>query len=317
MIESSGRACGKLILAGEHAVVYGVPAIALGIDRGAVARARRAPSGVGPCRLRVAGWSVDVKDDGDEELARAFRALLQSARTSVPLEVDASTELPAGEGLGCSAALGVAIARAVAPDASDDLVREHAMAWERVFHGNPSGVDAAVSALGGVVQFAREDGRSRVEPINTRGSFVLAVGRSGVAAATRVMVERVAQQRAERPVAVEATFRAIRAIVAGVRTALESGDRAVLGHLIDDNHRLLRTLSLSTPSIDSMCAAAREAGALGAKVTGAGGGGCVLALAESQAVAERILSAWSAQGFGGFVTTVQARPRAHVGTHAA
>jgi len=313
----SGRACGKLILAGEHAVVHGVPAVALGIDRGAVARATELSSG--PCRLRVTTWSVEMTETGDTELSRAFRALLDSVRADgelAPLEVEATTELPAGGGLGCSAALGVAIARAVAPEASDDDIREHAMAWERIFHGNPSGVDAAVATLGGAVQFVRRDGQSTIEQLAPLGSLVFAIGHSGVASSTRTMVESVARQRAERPAAVEAIFESIRAVVAGVRAALESGDRATLGRLLDENQRLLHSLALSTPDIDTMCESARVAGALGAKLTGAGGGGCVLALAESRASAERVLSAWKARSFEGFVAEIHTRGRTHAHEHA-
>jgi mevalonate kinase len=306
-----------LILAGEHAVVYGVPAVALGIDRGALAHAKELASG--PCRLRVTTWSADVSERDGHELARAFHALLGSVRTDgalAPVEVEATTELPAGGGLGCSAALGVAIARAVAPDASDDDIREHAMAWERIFHGNPSGVDAAVATLGGAVQFVRQDERSVIETIAPLGSLVFAIGHSGIASSTRAMVESVARQRAERPAAVEATFDAVRAVVGGVRAALEAGDRVALGQLLDQNQAHLGTLALSTPSIELMCESAREAGALGAKLTGAGGGGCVVALADGRASAERILSAWKARSFEGFVAEIHTRGRAHAHDHA-
>ncbi len=104
-------------------------------------------------------------------------------------------------------------------------------------------------------------------------------------------------------------------MVSGVRAAIESGDRDGLGELLDDNQMLLAELSLSTPAIDTLCASARSAGALGAKLTGAGGGGCVVALAESRVAAERITSAWRARSFDGFVTEIHQRPR-HVHDHA-
>ncbi len=260
-----------------------------------------------------------MTETDDHELGRAFRALLASARACgerSPVAVEAATELPAGGGLGCSAALGVAIARAVDAEANDDDVRDHAMAWERIFHGNPSGIDAAVATLGGAVQFVRDQDRSRIEPIVPFGSLVFAIGHSGVASSTRTMVESVARQRAERPAAVAATFEAIGAVVADVRLAIESGDRAALGKLFDENQRLLATLSLSTPSIDVLCESARRAGALGAKLTGAGGGGCVVALAESRVSAERILSAWKARSFDGFVAEIHTRSRAKPHDHA-
>ena len=111
-----GRACGKVILLGEHAVDYGVPAIAVGVDRGARAKAEALEGG--PSRLHVRGWNIDTDEaDGAHDLGRAFRALLDASRSasrplpSVRVEVEA--DLPPGGGLGCSAAMGVAIARAV------------------------------------------------------------------------------------------------------------------------------------------------------------------------------------------------------------
>src|SRR5262245_30168319 len=102
-----GRGCGKVILLGEHAVVYGVPAIAIGIDRGA--RATSEPQD-GESSLRVRTWGIEVKAcDGERDLARAYRALLDASGVERPVRVEAEADLPPGGGLGCSAALGVAI----------------------------------------------------------------------------------------------------------------------------------------------------------------------------------------------------------------
>lgn len=308
----AGHACGKVILLGEHAVVYGVPALAVGIDRGAHARAVGAPRG--PSRLFVRGWNIAVHEDRlDHDLARAFRALLEAARANAPSlapqDVEVEAFLPPGGGLGCSAAIGVAIARALSPQAGPEAVQSLAMAWERVFHGNPSGVDAAVAARGGCVLFRRGE---PIEPIRMRGSLQLCVGNTGTASSTKTMVEGVARLREREPEVVDRTFEAIRALVLGARLALEGGDRTALGRLMDRNQALLGTLRLSTAEIESMCELARSAGALGAKLTGAGGGGCVVALVPSQAVADAVLEAWKAKGLEGFATSAspEARPRA-------
>jgi mevalonate kinase len=298
-----GRACGKVILLGEHAVVYGVPAIAVGIDRGA--RARATPIEAGPSRLHVRGWDIDVDESEPADLACAFRALLDAVRGSIPSlpprAVDVEADLPPGAGLGCSAAMGVAIARALDPHVSDDLLQERAMAWERVFHGNPSGVDAAVAARGGCVFFRRGEA---IEVVRARGTLYLCLGSTGAASSTKSMVDAVARLRARRPELVEKSFDAVRSLVHGARLAILAGDRFTLGRLMDLNQTLLSALFVSTPDIERMCAIARGAGALGAKLTGAGGGGSVVALVPSLAAGDAVLAAWRENGFDGFATSV-------------
>jgi mevalonate kinase len=299
-----GRACGKVILLGEHAVVYGVPAIAVGIDRGA--RAHAVAIEAGPSRLHVRGWNVDVDErDPTHDLSRAFRSLLEIVRGSVPslpaMQVDVEADLPPGGGLGCSAAMGVAIARALDPLVSDSLLQDRAMAWERVFHGNPSGVDAAVAAHGGCVFFRRGE---PLEPVRPRGTLHLCIGSTGTTSSTKTMVDGVARLRARQPNVVETSFEAVRSLVHGARQAILAGDRFALGRLMDLNQTLLGAMFVSTPDIERMCAVARGAGALGAKLTGAGGGGSVVALVQSPSSADEVLAAWRADGFAGFAASV-------------
>jgi mevalonate kinase len=308
---NEGRASGKVILVGEHAVVYGAPAIAVGIERGA--RARAVFEGeTSELRLTVQGCEpIRATVGGDEPVSRALTALLLSCSVKRPVRVEAHAELPAGAGLGCSAALGVAIARAVLGISTDDEARTHAMAWERVFHGNPSGVDAAVAALGGAIVFERRDEASppesekaepSIEQLEFGTQLVLAIGHSGGRSSTKTMVESVARQRERSPDLVRKTFEGITAISRNARLAIEAGDVVALGKLLDMNQMLLAGLLLSTQEIETLCLVAREAGALGSKLTGAGGGGCVIALAESHASAEAIVAAWKDEGFAGFVT---------------
>lgn len=293
------RACGKVILLGEHAVVHGVPALAAGVARGAVATASSVPDRrILRLGERQIGLEVDA-DAPDNDLARAFRAIVDHVPGG--WEVEAFAEIPPGGGLGCSAALGVAIARSLVPGASVERIAELAMGWERVFHGNPSGVDAAVSARGGCVLFER--GKSIV-PVHVGGHITLCIGNSGVASGTKAMVEGVARLKERKPDMVEKSFEGVRSLVANARLAIEAGDHTGLGRLMDLNQMILSGLFVSTPEIERMCGLARKAGALGAKLTGAGGGGCVVALARAEE-APAVLAAWKAEGFDGFVTRVE------------
>jgi mevalonate kinase len=318
-----GTAHGKVILFGEHAVVYGVPALAVGIDRGAWAEAAPAAAGATKSVLHVRGWEVTLGDDADDEsppLARAFRDVLaatrdgQRAAGQTPVgvvNVEAEADLPPGGGLGCSAALGVAVARALDLEASPEAIAARVNAWERVFHGNPSGIDAAVASLGGCVLFTRATaGESGAEPsierVRVPASLHLCIGHSGQASSTKSMVESVARMRERRPESTQRTFDAIHTLVKNARLAIADGDVRAIGQLLDLNQMLLSGLFLSTPEIEQMCATARTAGALGAKLTGAGGGGCVVALVEDAARGAEVLAAWKAEGFDGFAATVKA-----------
>jgi mevalonate kinase len=305
-----GRAAGKVILLGEHAVVYGVPGIAAGIEKGARARAELSPPGA---RSTLRLGDQDVRDGDASDLARAFAALAGAGR---PVRVVAEAELPPGGGLGCSAALAVAIARAVRaargePD-DPDAVLEHALAWERVFHGNPSGIDTAAAAHATCLRFERGAG---VRPIQSPVDLWLAIGHSGASASTREMVEGVARLRERRPEVVGKFLDGVRALVENAVLAIQAGDAFGLGRLLDMNQMLLAGVMLSTDAIEDMCRSAREGGALGAKLTGSGGGGCVIALggasslgergSEAEAIAARVAERWSSTGSTAFVTRIE------------
>jgi mevalonate kinase len=314
-VEGRGAGAGKVILLGEHAVVYGVPAIAAGLDRGAQASARVSETA---STLQIGGRLVHADGDAQDELAKAFAALLAAHPLPAAVAVEASCELPPGGGLGSSAALGVAIARALesleeTPDAAHVAAR--AAAWESVFHGNPSGIDATAALRGGCFVYRRDEG---ARPLQLAAELWLCIGKSGPGASTRGMVESVARLFARRPETQKSTLEAILALVKNAELALEAGDLTGLGRLMDLNQMLLAGLMVSTEEIERMCVLARENGALGAKLTGAGGGGAVVALCASKradaleltdtdaaAAAERILAAWRTAGFEGLVARVR------------
>jgi len=293
------RANGKVVLLGEHAVVYGVPAIAAGIQRGVEAFAELSATST----LRVGERRATAGDDS--ELGTGFKALLQ-ALGAPPVAVEARLELPPGSGLGASAALGVAIARAVIAAAGQDSdaarVLSAAAAWEGIYHGNPSGIDAAAAAHDGCIWFERGAG---MQPLALARDLVLAIALAGPPASTKTMVESVARLRERRPAVVDKALEGIRALVKNARLCLESGDLPGLGSLMNYNQMLLSGLFVSTEGIERCCALSREAGALGAKLTGAGGGGAVLALCDGDF--EPILATWRASGIECFGSRVHAQ----------
>jgi len=293
------RAGGKVILLGEHAVVYGIPALAVGIELGALASARLAEKS----RIRLGETVTEV--DAGTDVARALAALLAELGTP-PLEIRVDLELPPGCGLGASAAIAVAVARA-ALEASGSKAPEServlgaAMAWERIFHGNPSGVDTAAAASGGCILFTRGEPPLNIE---AKVSLRLAVALAGPPASTKAMVEGVARIKQRRPELFEKSLEGIHSLVRNARLCIEAGDTIGLGRLMDLNQMLLSGLFVSTESIERACQLARDAGALGAKLTGAGGGGAVVALIGDDA--EPVLEAWRGAGLPCFETVVRA-----------
>jgi mevalonate kinase len=182
------------------------------------------------------------------------------------------------------------------------------MAWEKVFHGNPSGVDATAAARGGCLWYERRHGGVHLQEMKLGRPLVLAVGHTGLPSTTRAMVEHVAKLREKKPELVDRSFDGIRSLVGNARLALEADDHVGLGRLMDLNQMILSGLMLSTEEIETMCRLAREAGALGAKLTGSGGGGCVVALVDGDA--EPVLARWEKAGFRSFATRASYAPKA-------
>jgi mevalonate kinase len=293
---------GKVILLGEHAVVYGVPAIAVGIERGVTARAFPAKNDL----LRLSPWGLVLAPNPSDEkpLARAFAAALALYAERPRLEVAADVELPAGAGLGCSAAIGVALIDAIDQFLGIERSRTElgaaALAWEKVFHGNPSGIDNTMSAVGGVALYRKGHD---LQPLRSNKPLHLVIGYSGVSSSTKEMVASVARQLERDPTRVKKAFQGIEVLVRNAKLAIEAGDLVALGQLLDLNHSILTSLMLCTSRLDEMCQAARRAGALGAKMTGSGGGGCMFALAPKRDEALRLRAVLGEDSFVAEVST--------------
>lgn len=275
----SGR--GKLILCGEHAVVYGWPALAFGtsLETRVTLRDRPGPTDV------AAGCFRD---------ARIVDALVAELGPD-GVEVDVQSDIPVGRGMGSSAALAVALARAAAArrgDApTDDAIDAAALRIERTFHGTPSGIDGAVAARGGLVAFRRTEAGPVIERLSPPPWSVVVLD-SGCAGDTRVMVDGV---RSRRPGVDDALAR-IGALVEDIRTVLPDVD--AVGPRLVENHFLLREIGVSTPDLDALVSIALRSGASGAKLSGAGGGGVVIAVGRDP---DRIVQGAMQHGIPAFV----------------
>lgn len=287
---ASGRAIAKVILLGEHAVVYGRPALAVPVSRlEAEASVRWGMQGAG---ILIAAQDLGLRhrvgEPTPEALAPLEMALLGTLKhlgigLDQDLEVEVRSRIPMGRGLGSGAAVATALVRAVGHhfglDISASEVSALVFETEKVLHGTPSGIDNAVVALERPLLF--EDGR--VETLDVGCPFTLAIADTGVAAPTRETVGDVRLAWEADPERCEALFDRIGEIARSGRTAVEEGDMEALGSLMDEDQELLGELGVSSLELESLISVARAAGALGAKLSGGGRGGNIIALAPSEA----------------------------------
>jgi mevalonate kinase len=171
--------------------------------------------------------------------------------------------------------------------------------WEEVFHGSPSGIDNMAAAVGGVLRYRKG---APLKPLSLARPLQVVVAHSGERSKTKEMVSLVARQLASNPARVRDKFDDVSDLVDEAEVALSTGDIRTLGRLLDWNHGILSSLLLCTPRVEDLCHLARAQGALGAKVTGAGGGGCIVALAEDEEHAHRIRDVL---GYSSFVDEVR------------
>jgi mevalonate kinase len=280
---------GKVILLGEHAVVFGHPALAGPLEQGITVTLEKTPSGI----------SLKGSDSGPSAIAHALRKCAQAFHLH-NVEVEISGDLPQAVGLGSSAALSVALVRAFASAAQISMrpqgLLERALELECEFHGAAaSGVDPNVAFERKLIRFVK--GR-RARPLSLPRQVDAVVWVVEPRGSTRERVMEVAAQREREPARFEEVFGRIGALVERAIDALEAGDLGAAGREMDENHRLLQELSLSTSGLDGAVAKLRAMGACGAKLTGAGGGGSVVGLFED---ADPIVTALGAEGQRAFV----------------
>ncbi|MEE9188864.1 MAG: mevalonate kinase [Anaerolineales bacterium] len=303
----SASAPGKVILFGEHAVVYGQPAIAVPVNQ------VRARAIVSARPDRPSGWvSLQAPDIGLEAcleelpagnpLSLAINSVFEATNISrIPaMAIRITSTIPIAAGLGSGAAVSVAIIRALSEFLGQPLPDERvsilAYEVEKLHHGTPSGIDNTVITYGKPVYFARttEGETGQVDRFNVARPFTILIGDSGVPSPTAVTVGDVRSAWQADSVLYERLFASTGAIVNQARQAIENGDIAALGPLMDENQDLLVKMGVSSAELDHLVRAARQAGAYGAKLSGGGRGGNMIALVTrgtAEQIAEAIISA--------------------------
>ncbi|MCU0494580.1 MAG: mevalonate kinase [Chloroflexaceae bacterium] len=289
----------KLILCGEHAVVYGRPALAMplsGIRAQALVAAAAPGSGV-HIHAPDLGETWRASPTSDEPLSALVFATLAHLHAPAPdVTVTLTSAIPIASGMGSGAAIATALVRGLAAHLGQALLAAEVSALvyasEQRFHGTPSGIDNTVIAfeqpiwfqrrVGANLVFAQPESREPIiEPITIAAPFTLLIGDTGVRSATRLPVGEVRRRWQEEQARYESLFDQVADLVVQMRDALARGDSDGLGPLLNANHALLETIGVSSPELERLVAAARAAGAAGAKLSGAGWGGVMLALVDA------------------------------------
>ena len=285
MKTASGAAPGKIILIGEHAVVYGHPAVAIPVtsvhasveaefDRDEAIRIESAD-------LPVIFSDALRREKAVESVQRMVRGIADVfGEDAAGLFLRIKSDIPVGCGMGSSAALSVASIRALCGLFGHQLgveeVSRLAFEAEKIFHATPSGIDNCVIAYEKPIYFAQKKGPLPLEA--GRSSFRFLLADSGVFSSTADMVEEVRRRRAENRARFDSLFWEIGSMASVAREVIRRGSRAELGMCMNRNHELLVELGLDCPETERLVEAAREAGAAGAKMSGAGQGGSVVVL---------------------------------------
>ena len=305
---TSATAPGKIILFGEHAVVYGQPALAAPVTQVFTA--------VDVTDTLRAGIEVEAPAVGLHGELRAlplahplrstvenlFRAL---GIVSPPyLKITITSSIPVASGLGSGAAVSVALIRALSAHfghALDDAqVNALAYETEKLHHGTPSGIDNTVITYGRPVYFVRGELTETFEP---GAPFSIVIGDTGVSALTKESVGDVRKLWEADKKRWEKVFAKVGKVTKRATAAIETGKIDKLGALMDENHALLQAMTVSSPELDKLVLMARAAGADGAKLSGGGRGGNMIALVRPER-AEKVASALLAAGARSTITTI-------------
>lgn len=288
-MKTTATASGKLILWGEHAVVYGQPAIAIPVLQ---------CQATATVEESKAGLLLSLPDIGEEffvteaptihPLGYAVQLVQQTlGRKLPPLKICVTSSIPVASGLGSGAATAVALIRALLLHCGNNpepaLVSALSYQVEKLYHGTPSGIDNTVIAYGQPVWFVRSPSGNIIEPF-VAPPLPLIIANTGVFSSTKLVVEEVRRRWSADPERYNALFAQCGEIARAGRDALAAGDWSLIGRLMTANHQLLQEIGVSSAELDDLVSVALRSGALGAKLSGAGWGGNLIVLSAPETI---------------------------------
>ena len=276
---------GKIILLGEHSVVYGRHAVAVPAPVNIRTKVQDTEDEI---LLMIPSWGVEYRLDKNPEKRQSFEKpagliLDQMGLSKQGMKIEVFSDIPRGMGLGGSAAIAVSIIKALNNHfklaLNQDEINQMALESEKIAHGNPSGIDNTMATYGHPLIFRNGD-NPLIEPLNINETFSILIGFSSTEGLTAKTVGIVRDLWKKNPGVYEKIFDEIDSLALQSIQAIQNNDFELLGQLMNINHGLLNTLQVSTPELERLIMIARESGALGAKLTGGGGGGAVIALCK-------------------------------------
>lgn len=293
-MKAIAEAPSKAIVTGEHFVVHGAWALAAALPRRVRVEVEEARD------FEVRSDKFDRKAPELQPIARMVETLAREFSFSPTLRVSVSSTIPEGAGLGSSASTMVALAAAVSRLHSlglriEEIIRS-SMVGEQEIHGRPSGIDPTVCAHGGVVLF-RPGARLRKVSMDARRSLIISF--SGMNRSTKGQIDKVSRVKDRFPSLFSSLVGSVSELSLDASAKLKGGDMRGLGSLLTTNHAALRAVGASNETLDGLVDLLASMGTYGAKLTGAGGGGSVVAVAPA-GKEKSIVSAVTARGFETF-----------------
>lgn len=299
---AEGKGYGKCILFNEHFVVYGIPSIVSAIGDTTVAKVEKSGStGVTLVDNRPAtpGYKEEKKEQQKDSLHYMLDAMDINPDQNITITLGGS--LYAASGIGASAASCTAIARALNQffdmGFSDEEINKVAYQGERGYHGTPSGVDNTASTYGGLIWFIKGDNKNTVERLEIKKPVKVVMGNTGKVANTKKAVAGVRERKEKYPEKYSEIFKKAEKVVRDARKAFEQYDMKDIGNLMNKNHELLQKIEVSNNDLDMLVETARDTGAFGAKMTGGGLGGYMVALTPTKEIQNTVARSIEEKGF--------------------